>query len=200
MEAIDAKDLDRAGEITKDIAWANETFIPGGNLEEFGKFNLQLEKIRFNEAGYCNAGPIRPPYDLVPEDYAEGARECGRRWAELVKKYTSTGVTAVTTDARDARSCPTTRSSSPTWSARSTRKTCRAWCFRCPEFQQFDEKLPTVVLGYTAGQIGVCVWNLEPGQQNDYHVHPTTEHLHIFIEGECEYTLGDQPPGHHPCR
>jgi hypothetical protein len=71
---------------------ANETFIPGGNLEEFGKFNLQLEKIRFNEAGYCNAGPIRPPYDLVPKDYAEGARECGRRWAELVKKYISTGV------------------------------------------------------------------------------------------------------------
>ncbi|MGO9103033.1 MAG: dihydrodipicolinate synthase family protein [Mycobacterium sp.] len=92
MDAIDAKDLDRAGEITKDIAWANETFIPGGNLEEFGKFNLQLEKIRFNQAGYCNAGPIRPPYDLVPEDYAEVARECGRRWAELVKKYTSTGV------------------------------------------------------------------------------------------------------------
>lgn len=66
--------------------------------------------------------------------------------------------------------------------------------FPLSKFQQFDEKLPTVVLGYTAGQIGVCVWNLEPGQQNDYHVHPTTEHLHIFIEGECEYTLGDQPP------
>jgi trans-o-hydroxybenzylidenepyruvate hydratase-aldolase len=92
MEAIAANDLDRAGKITSDIAWANETFIPGGNVEEFGKFNLQLEKIRFNEAGYCNAGPIRPPYDVVPEDYAEGARDCGRRWAELVKKYTSAGV------------------------------------------------------------------------------------------------------------
>jgi len=92
MEAIAAKDLDRAGEITKDISWANETFIPGGNVEEFGKFNLQLEKIRFNESGYCKPGPIRPPYDVVPENYAAGARECGRRWADLVKKYTSTGV------------------------------------------------------------------------------------------------------------
>jgi trans-o-hydroxybenzylidenepyruvate hydratase-aldolase len=91
MDAIGAKDLDRAGEIAKDILWANETFIPGGDFAVFSQFNLQLEKIRFNEAGYCKAGPIRPPYDVVPEEYAEGARECGRRWAELVKKYSTAG-------------------------------------------------------------------------------------------------------------
>ena len=89
MDAIEAKDLDRAGEIAKDLLWANETFVPGGDFEEFSKYNLQLEKIRFNEAGYCNAGPIRPPYDVVPEEYVKNARECGRRWAELVKKYSS---------------------------------------------------------------------------------------------------------------
>lgn len=87
MDAIKAKDLDRAGEIAKDIFWANETFIPGGSFEEFSRYNLQLEKIRFDESGYCKAGPIRPPYDVVPEEYAEGARECGRRWVEVVKKY-----------------------------------------------------------------------------------------------------------------
>jgi len=65
--------------------------------------------------------------------------------------------------------------------------------FPLSRYQQFDEKLATVVPGYV-GQIGMVVWNLEPGQENDYHVHPTTEHLHIVIEGECEYTLGDQPP------
>ncbi len=89
MDAIEAKDLDRAGEIAKDLLWANETFIPDNSFEEFNKYNLQLEKIRFNEAGYCNAGPIRPPYDVIPEQYVENARECGRRWAELVKKYGS---------------------------------------------------------------------------------------------------------------
>jgi hypothetical protein len=77
------------GEIAKDIFWANETFIPNGDFEAFSKFNLQLEKIRFNEAGYCNAGPIRPPYDVVPDDYVAGAKECGRRWADLVKKYST---------------------------------------------------------------------------------------------------------------
>lgn len=66
--------------------------------------------------------------------------------------------------------------------------------FPLSRLQQFDDHMPTVVLGYAAGQLGVVVWNLEPGQENDYHMHPATEHLHIVIEGECEYTLGDQPP------
>lgn len=65
--------------------------------------------------------------------------------------------------------------------------------FPLSKLQQFDENLPTVVPGYV-GQISVVVWNLEPRQANDYHMHPSTEHLHIIIEGECEYTLGDQPP------
>jgi len=89
MDAIAAKDFDRAGEIAQDLFWANETFIPDNSFDEFSKYNLQLEKIRFNAAGYCNAGPIRPPYDVVPQQYADNAQECGRRWAELVKKYSS---------------------------------------------------------------------------------------------------------------
>ena len=66
--------------------------------------------------------------------------------------------------------------------------------FPLSRYQQFDDKMPTVVLGYVTGQVGMCVWNLQPGQANDFHVHPTTEHMHIVIEGECEYTLGDHPP------
>lgn len=66
--------------------------------------------------------------------------------------------------------------------------------FPLSRYQQFDHIKPTVVLGYVNGQVGMCVWNLEPGQANDFHVHPTTEHMHIVIEGQCEYTLGDHPP------
>lgn len=87
MNAIDSKDHDRAGEIAKDIMWANEKFIPNHDFELFSQYNLQLEKIRFNASGYCDVGPIRPPYNDVPDEFAEGARECGQRWAELVKKY-----------------------------------------------------------------------------------------------------------------
>ena len=44
---------------------------------------------------------------------------------------------------------------------------------------------------YISGQLGVVFWNLEPGQENDFHMHPTTEHLHVVVAGEVEYTLGD---------
>ncbi|HEY8216157.1 MAG TPA: cupin domain-containing protein [Acidimicrobiia bacterium] len=66
--------------------------------------------------------------------------------------------------------------------------------FDLSKYQQFSADAATVVLTYVTGQLGVVVWNLEPGQENDYHMHPTTEHLHIVLEGECEYTLADRQP------
>jgi dihydrodipicolinate synthase/N-acetylneuraminate lyase len=89
MDAIAAKDYERAAEIHAEILWACETFIPPDPVE-FGFFNLQIEKLRFAAAGYCNPGPIRPPYHIVPDNHRENAAECGRRWATLQKKYSST--------------------------------------------------------------------------------------------------------------
>lgn len=66
--------------------------------------------------------------------------------------------------------------------------------FDLSKYQQFSADAATVVLAYVTGQLGVVVWNLEPGQENDYHMHPTTEHLHIVLEGACEYTLADRAP------
>jgi quercetin dioxygenase-like cupin family protein len=37
------------------------------------------------------------------------------------------------------------------------------------------------------------VWNLEPGQENDFHRHPDTEHIHVMLAGEAEYTVADGP-------
>jgi dihydrodipicolinate synthase/N-acetylneuraminate lyase len=90
MDAIAAHDWDRAKAIDADIAWANETFLPP-NPADFGFLNIQLEKLRMQAAGYCNPGPIRPPYQIVPEEHVARAYECGRRWAELVQKYATTG-------------------------------------------------------------------------------------------------------------
>jgi len=86
MDAVAARDWETAKAIDADIKWSIETFFPP-KREEFGLYNIQLEKLRMQGAGYCNPGPIRPPYDVVPEDYAAGALECGRRWKELVAKY-----------------------------------------------------------------------------------------------------------------
>lgn len=66
--------------------------------------------------------------------------------------------------------------------------------FSMSTYQLFDEQAPTAVLASATTELGLIMWNLAPGQENDYHVHPETEHLHIIIQGEVEYTLGDGPP------
>ncbi len=93
INAILARDWPRVEAVAADIAWANET-VNGlvENPELFASYNIQLEKIRINAAGYCNAGPIRPPYNVVPDDIVRNSEECGRRWKTLCAKYASIGV------------------------------------------------------------------------------------------------------------
>jgi quercetin dioxygenase-like cupin family protein len=64
-------------------------------------------------------------------------------------------------------------------------------------YQVFDADSAVVTLLYTniaSDGLGIVVWNLEPGQENDYHRHPDTEHIHVILAGEAEYTLADRPP------
>jgi quercetin dioxygenase-like cupin family protein len=66
--------------------------------------------------------------------------------------------------------------------------------FDLSKYQVYSPESATVVFASISGQIGMVFWNLEPGQENDYHMHPTTEHLHVVVAGEVEYTLGDLDP------
>jgi quercetin dioxygenase-like cupin family protein len=67
--------------------------------------------------------------------------------------------------------------------------------FRLSDYQVFDPEMATVTFVYGGeGQQGIVLWNLEPGQENDYHLHPTTGHLHIMVEGTAEYTLAGSGP------
>ena len=92
MDAIAKKDTARIKKLNDDIAWANEPVAPMIEKPElFQHYNIQLEKVRIEAAGYCKPGPIRPPYDVFPEEYAAGARECGKRWAELCKRIAAGG-------------------------------------------------------------------------------------------------------------
>ena len=63
--------------------------------------------------------------------------------------------------------------------------------FDLDKYQVYNDESATVALAYITGQLAIVFWNLEPGQENDYHLHPTTEHLHVVVAGEVEYTLGD---------
>lgn len=90
IDAALKNDLARLKTLDADIAWAND---PIKDLlaapEIFASYNIQIEKIRIETAGYCRPGPIRPPYNVIPEVYAEAARECGRRWALLRSKISA---------------------------------------------------------------------------------------------------------------
>ena len=46
-----------------------------------------MEKILMAASGYCKTGPIRPPYDVMPDEFRKAATEGGQRYAKLREKY-----------------------------------------------------------------------------------------------------------------
>jgi 4-(2-carboxyphenyl)-2-oxobut-3-enoate aldolase len=86
---IAAGDAAGAGALSAEFTAAGAGFLPQGQFALFARYNIQLEKIRINEAGYISAGPPRPPYLSCPPEYADGARASGRRFAALDAAYRS---------------------------------------------------------------------------------------------------------------
>lgn len=76
-------DWSAAKEIADKIFACDATLFPRGEFSEFSKYNVGLEKGRMNAAGWINAGPCRPPYHLVPDEYLAGAEKSGRAHAAL---------------------------------------------------------------------------------------------------------------------
>lgn len=90
MQALAARDAERARAVANDIAWAVEPHHAiTGSQEVFASYNIQLEKVLMGASGYCKPGPIRPPYNVMPEDFAQAAREGGQRFAKLRAKYSA---------------------------------------------------------------------------------------------------------------
>jgi dihydrodipicolinate synthase/N-acetylneuraminate lyase len=90
MRALLANDTEALRRIAADLAWAREPIAEiTSDPDLFATYNIQLEKIRIEAAGYCKAGPIRPPYNVIPERYAERARENAQRWRQLCRKYSN---------------------------------------------------------------------------------------------------------------
>ena len=89
MQAIAERNREAIDLIVSAIAWANEPIAPMvGNPNLFAHYNIQMEKTRINTADYSNCGPVRPPYQDFPAEYADQARECGQRWARICADYT----------------------------------------------------------------------------------------------------------------
>ena len=88
MKALAAHDAQQAKAVADDIAWANEPHHAiTGSQEVFASYNIQLEKVLMAASGYCKTGPIRPPYNVMPDDFRKAATEGGQRYAKLREKY-----------------------------------------------------------------------------------------------------------------
>jgi hypothetical protein len=88
VRALLAQDVSAMKKIAADLAWAREPIQPiTSDAELFATYNIQVEKTRIADAGYCKAGPLRPPYHIWPDAYREAAREHAKRWRELCAKY-----------------------------------------------------------------------------------------------------------------
>jgi dihydrodipicolinate synthase/N-acetylneuraminate lyase len=83
-DACLAQDWESVKKICMDIANA---FSMGGG----GAPNLQWRenscKLAINEAGYCHAGPLRPPFRIVPDEVKQRAREMAKKWRALCEAY-----------------------------------------------------------------------------------------------------------------
>ncbi len=85
QKAIDAGDKARMGEIMHDIH-ALPNAIP--DFKDLAKYNVQVEKLRCNAAGYIKAGPCRAPYQDIPDDWRAATEANGKAWAQMCEsKY-----------------------------------------------------------------------------------------------------------------
>jgi dihydrodipicolinate synthase/N-acetylneuraminate lyase len=71
--------------LTERLRWAHEPFLVGQDFMEFAKYNVPLEKIRVNGAGYLTMGSSRPPYteDLVPQRHIETTAQHVERYKQI---------------------------------------------------------------------------------------------------------------------
>lgn len=86
-KAKQSGDWSLAKQVTDEVRAAIAPMFPRGDITEFYKYNIAIEKARIDAAGWMKAGPCRPPYHLTPPEYLEGARRAGSAWAELNLKY-----------------------------------------------------------------------------------------------------------------
>lgn len=85
-DALQQGRMEDARWLTQRLRWAHEPFLVGQDFMEFAKYNIPLEKIRVNGAGYINVGKCRPPYseDLVPAEHVETTAQHVDRYKQIL--------------------------------------------------------------------------------------------------------------------
>ncbi len=86
-DAIAAGAHDDVGSISRDIEWATEPLFPDGDITKFMPYSIQIDRAKFEAAGYIVPGPARHPYGTAPASHLAGGAEVGRRWKIIRAKY-----------------------------------------------------------------------------------------------------------------
>ena len=82
-DACFAGDWETAKEICLDMEAAYKA--PGRPGDLFWRENAH--KLAINETGYCHAGPLRPPFRIIPPEIIEHAKQQAANWKKLCEKY-----------------------------------------------------------------------------------------------------------------
>ena len=91
-DAIEAGDEKRYAEIQADIDTVPPS-IPAENFAvDFDLYNVQLNKWGSNASGYIKGGPVRAPYQDLPEKYQRMCEATGKAWAKIQEKYSKAHV------------------------------------------------------------------------------------------------------------
>ena len=86
-DAIEAGDEKRYAEIQADIATVPPSLPPEKFNPDFDYYNVQLNKVASNASGYINGGPVRAPYQDLPEEYQRMCEAAGKAYAKIQEKY-----------------------------------------------------------------------------------------------------------------
>ncbi len=89
FDARKTGDWSKAKAFSQRLAPTAAPLFPNGSFKEFSTYNIGLEKERMNAAGWMKAGPVRPPYHIVPEQYLAGARQSGEMWAAIHRELSN---------------------------------------------------------------------------------------------------------------
>ncbi len=86
VEAVGEGDTDRVEAVLSDIESVPPP-LPMDEFHLFSSYNVQLEKVRINAAGYTRCGAARAPYTDLPEKWVAAAKRNGEAWAKLCERY-----------------------------------------------------------------------------------------------------------------
>jgi dihydrodipicolinate synthase/N-acetylneuraminate lyase len=84
LDACSSGDLETAKTICVELDEASQA---GGKVQFELFWRENSSKLAINEAGYCDAGPLRPPFRHVPPEVQESAKKIAQAWNRLVEKY-----------------------------------------------------------------------------------------------------------------